>query len=875
MSKVLFLINFLIILPILIIAQESKGVKIELVNLKNELEPGKIHTVVYKVANYSDAVMLLTPGLRLPADWKVISELKHISVSPGSQVIILISFNIPTKYQSGTYTFDFMLVDPNNYEKVIASMQSSLKVKEEPVINLEIAEVPEFLRAGEIINASYIVRNNGNTQEAVTFETYGCRVLGAQSILLQPGESSVVKVSSSTDLNTTYLNRKSFYLTAKGNKFKTDPLYGFVNIIPVKEEENDLYHRFPVTVATRYLAKGRDSIFNKGFQFEISGAGSLDAKGEHKLEFLGRGPNQFDMSLLGLYDEYRLEYTNKFMGIKIGDESYSMTQLTEYARYGTGFESKFKLTDKIETGALFVKPRFYNKIKSEFGIYSTIELIKNARFGAHYLHKNLPGDSKGVDLFSITSQLKPLERTDIELELSRGYTKTSADNAYRAVINSQFHNFSLSAYLVKTGKNYPGYYTNSDFYSGYINYNPAQWLSLGLSARQDFVNAELDTLFLTAPMTRNYQGSVIFKIGNRMFFKSYVRQVERDDRSPDKKFHYTTESFVLSLAHRLKEFGYNLEGEFGKTHNLLIQDGTDKKNTFQGTGNVYYNPGQKLFIQAMVSYSNVQSFIYEQQNDWIVGLNVSSEITSKLRANLQLQNSYSIEDYYSNRNLFQLDVDYRFLKHHTLTATSYYTLFQSTVSKPEFSFVLTYSVDFGIPLKKIAEAGSVHGRIDNFGAEKTKGIILSLAGKTAVTNENGEFEFKNLKPGKYNLLIDRSTVGFNDIPNVITPIEVEVIGNQTTSLNFGLTLAAKISGKIEADLDESAKDIQREQLVGHIVLELTKENESIKIISDSDGNFEFPLIRPGKWFLKVYSNTIDKQYTFEKDYMDLEMSPGG
>ncbi|NQU85291.1 MAG: hypothetical protein HQ541_05980 [Mariniphaga sp.] len=876
MNKLRIVLFLFIIIPYHSYPQPGDSVTLEFTSLSKELEPGKIHSLVFKINNITEQQKQVQPYLSLPRDLKLISELRPRNLKPREQNILIISFNIPAKYKAGNYGFSLKLINPTNPVEIITDYTSEFTVKEEANIVIELIEAPEFVKAGELIEASYVVRNFGNTTETISLASHNCIIEGNQKVRLAPGMSTIIHISSETDINLVYPNRRSFNLEAKCENIKPELVYGFVRVIPINYETNDLYHRFPVTLTSRYIAKGRERQFIGGYQFEAKGEGSIDQEGIHKIEFIARGPNQFDLSLLGLYDEYFFSYSNKTVDLKIGDYSYEMTPLTEYARYGSGFEAKVNVTNFSQAGIMYVVPRFYDDIKNEYGVFGNINFYKENTLGVHFLKKTLPNEKNDVELFSITTELFPFEKTSLEFEASRGKFGELVDNAYRFNINSQFNKFSLSSFYFNTGKNYPGYYTNSNFYSGFLNYQALSWLSVGISGRQDFINAEIDTLYSTAPFSRYYQAMVNLKIAKRMFLKSYVRQYERKDRSPLHKFHYESRTINSYISHKLNKIGYRLEGEYGITTNFLLPEGSREKNTFRGTGHFFYQPNQKHNFQGFVTYTNINSFISEQQNNWIFGITASSNITRNLRAYLHIQNTYSIEEYYRNRNLLQFNLDYQFLKNHKISLNSFYTIFQDEVDNPDYSLSISYSINFGIPLKQIAEAGSISGTLLNEVGEKAEGIILLTGGQTAITDENGNFYFKNLKPGKYNLLIDRSTLEIDDIPDIATPIELTVEGNIETIVNFKMTKAAKILGTfiINKSEEESLLFQTDDVKIGHIVMELHRDNESIRIISDQMGNFNFPLVRPGKWFLKIYGDGIDKQYQLVRDYFDFELKPG-
>ncbi|MBN1821846.1 MAG: hypothetical protein JW833_14085 [Prolixibacteraceae bacterium] len=869
--KIIFFI--LMLTPIYCFPQTENSITIEFTSDSKDLSPGKIHSLVFKIRNNSNSTKSIQPYLTLPPDLKLISELRQLKIVAGAQQILIISFNIPAKYDAGNYNLSLRLVDPVSPSKSLADFSTEITVKEEALITMELIQSPEYVKAGEDIEASYIVRNIGNTTETITLSSLNCHIEGNEKLRLAPGTSSVVNVHLETDENLQFPAKASFYLSAGSPKIENAQVYGFVRVLPVKFQENDLFHRLPVSLTSRYLVKGRNGIYVSGYQFEAKGSGTIDPEGIHKIDFIARGPNQFDLSLLGLYDEYALNYSNKFMELKLGHNSYSMTPLTEYSRYGAGIEQKFRFLKTSEAGILYLSPRFNSHFDYEYGAYANIGIYKRNSLGFYFLKKK-QSDGSDIDLYSVTANLQPFERTSVELEASQGKKENISDNAFRLELNTQFNRISMSSSLYHTGKNYPGYFTNTNFYTGYINYYTTRWLTIGLSARQDFANAQVDTLLLTAPFSRHYQALVNIKTGKRMFLKTFLRKYERKDRSPTQKFHYETTSVNTSLSHHMKKMGYSIEGEYGKTTNYLLPENNNIKNTYRSSLYLYFQPGIKHNFQGFITYTNINSFISDQdENNLIYGLTASSTIAHNLRANLQLQNTYSVEEYYRNRNLVQLMIDYQFLKRHKFSLNSFYTIFQNELSKADFSVSLSYSVTFGIPLKQVAEAGTLSGKIIDSGIGIIEGIIINLAGQTALSGPDGSFYFKNLKPGKYNLLIDRSTLDMNDIPDIETPIEVEIFGGQETVINFGITKAARLSGSFEL---ENGEDTQEDEdfIVGNIVLELHRDNESLRIISDENGNFTFPFIRPGKWFLKVYNNGIDKQFILKKDNFDFDFQPG-
>ena len=78
--------------------------------------------------------------------------------------------------------------------------------------------------------------------------------------------------------------------------------------------------------------------------------------------------------------------------------------------------------------------------------------------------------------------------------------------------------------------------------------------------------------------------------------------------------------------------------------------------------------------------------------------------------------------------------------------------------------------------------GKVSGKVSLSGKQPAEGISVVLKGTkyTAVTNDNGQFDIKNVKPGSY--IISVRAVGIHAVEN-----EIEVYSNQTTTKNFSLS----------------------------------------------------------------------------------------
>jgi hypothetical protein len=59
-----------------------------------------------------------------------------------------------------------------------------------------------------------------------------------------------------------------------------------------------------------------------------------------------------------------------------------------------------------------------------------------------------------------------------------------------------------------------------------------------------------------------------------------------------------------------------------------------------------------------------------------------------------------------------------------------------------------------------------------------------------------------------------------------------------------------------------------------VVLDLHDGLETIRILTNASGEFEFPRVRPGEWTLRVYKNNIDPRFNLEKENYQLTVTGG-
>ncbi len=840
------------------------------------LIPGKVVNLVYYIDNPTDRSYSLMPELLLPDGFRLAIPIKSIDVHPAKRRIEMVTLSIARDFPAGSVPVSLHLRNREN-DSILSRITLTIHVGTYDRMTLDLAEIQPYVMAGEQIQATYLLKNHGNIRRKFILRTYRCNVDVSPVTELDPGETRVIQVTAQTDKMARKTQSQSFSLQAYLNDDIQVTDFREIKVYPKVEMKEDIYLRYPVTLSARYLSRGQDGEFRNGYQLEAMGDGFLDESRNHKLEFMARGPNNRDLSFLGLYDEYYISYKNQHSETFIGDKSYSLTPLTEYTRYGTGVEQTFITRKGSRVGGFYMEPRYYRNISREIAGYGSLKLGKENYLGVNYLSKSMDPSGEDAVLSSITAGLVPFRDTKLELEYSRGSHREKTDDAYRIQVNSRFRHFNFSGNLINAGEFYPGYYSNSLFYYGNLHVRLSKALSLNLTAREDFSEAATDTLLATAPYSKVWQASANFRISPTSDIRAFYMNYQRKDRMPEKQFDYRNESMNIWFSQNFSKINYQLGTELGKTGNLMPFTGNgNSQNSFRFNANLIYRPSHNFNIQAFAYYTNINSFISTGQKDMVFGGSAFGQITRNLRTNIQIQNTYGIEEYYRNRNLFQLALDYNFLQRHTLGIHSFYTLFQRQTSKADFSASLTYSLKIGVPLKKYKELGSVRGRLLSNNGEPIQGTVVFLGGQNALTREDGEFLFNNLKPGEYSLLIDRKQLDMNDILDVKLPVMVTVRHAEESFVPLTVVKASRVRGKISVASQGNGTGNRNENMpsVGNIVLELGNETGITRVLSNDNGTFEFSAVRPGSWTLTVHRNNIDPRYVPKQEKFDLELREG-
>jgi hypothetical protein len=423
---------------------------------------------------------------------------------------------------------------------------------------------------------------------------------------------------------------------------------------------------------------------------------------------------------------------------------------------------------------------------------------------------------------------------------------------------------------MRASPEYAGYFNNTSNININLQYQFSKQIHFIANYVQDAKNFQRDTLFLAAPYRKYLQYGIQYKYsktGNIIFYGGSQRY---EDRLMPKEFDYNDRFFKLSVNQQIGIFQLNVEGQLGKTENYLT--GVSGNSSFY-TANISFDKFKTSF-NIYGSYALTSRYQIKNQQQFYFGARILNRFSDKTQFSLFYQNNYMPEDYYTDRNLFELLFQQQIFSKHEIGVSARYNLQRGELGNKDFIFSLRYTLKMNIPTQKIAEYTTLSGNIKNLGVKKVDGIRLIMGNHLSITDKNGNYLFRNVSPGDYVLEIDRSTTDINDIADQNVPASL-VLTEKENIFNFGLTSAAKIQGKIDYKEHENtlsfAQLSTKKKKNENVIVEVSNGSQTFRKIALLGDSFDFTYLRPGDWKVKVYRNDLDKRYKIPIDHFEFNL----
>ncbi len=847
--------------------------------------PGMSTSIPFSLQNNSQENKVYDISVTTSSSYIIpILEKGELQIPSQETSVYLVPLRISAETTQGEYSVTLNIADRSS--GLSFTKTSYITISPNRKLSLTALDSPEFIRAGETIYASFLLKNNGNITEHLILESKNSIIDHDSSMILGPNEAKTITIHKTTnpELRQNEYQNLNLSVYSKDNPKEYQTVYISTQVISVKPANQDIYHRLPVVASLSFVGMKNMGVYNDGFQGEIYGKGTLDKENKNQIEFHAATHNPIELNTFTQYEEYFLNYKRDNLFIHLGDKTYSSSYLTEFARYGRGAEIRYNF-NKLSIGGFYNRPRFFRDIKDEFNIYSALKIRKESEISVGYLYK-MPmreesistniGLNSEAHLPYTKGKFKVSKNINISGEFAYSTIKRAEGTAYMAQAEVNFDKLNGNLAYMKASPQFAGYFTNTHTLSGYLQYRLTKRISVLANYMQDAKNFQRDTLFLAAPYRKFLQYGIQYKYlakGSILINHGFQKY---QDRLEPKQFDYYERFFRVSVDQRIGIFQINLEGQFGNTDNYLTG--------FNGHSSLYAANLSfekfRTFFSLFGSYAVTSRYQLQNQKQFYYGARVFSKFSEKTSVSIFYQNNYIPEEYFKDRNLFEFLFHQQLFPGNELDLSGRYSLQRGQIGDKDFIFSVRYTWRPNIPVQKTAQYTSLSGNVGNLGIKKTDGIRLMLGNYLSVTDKDGNYIFKNVIPGNYFLEIDRSTTAINDIPTVVFPAAVSLI-NEENIFNFGLTTAAKVQGYIRLSETEekSLPDIETIQFKKgrnkreSIIIEAISNDQTYRKVCFIEEDFDFTYLRPGDWTIKLYRNGLDKRYKILNDKFQFTLKP--
>jgi hypothetical protein len=862
-----------------------------------EVKAPALLTRAFLVTNTSQKSREVVEEVLLPEGWQLIARDSLFSLQPTQCDLRLLGISVPARIPPGSYRLTYVVKDRTATE-IRGQCETEVVILPVAELNITPSMVPARILAGEDYSALFRIEHHGNTPTLLALNTRnssGFPVFLSDSIILvQPSEIVQVTAIVKTDPNTRRLSTDRLLLTATASDSMGSQSVATaavaVEIIPRAAPMENQYHRIPSKIATRFVHDEDRS----GLQSEFSGTGTLDAKGDYRIDYLVRGPHDLERNTFGLRDEYFLRVQGRMGEMCGGDLLFSLSPLTEQHRFGRGVKATVA-QGPFQIGGYSFRARQKYPDLEETAAFASFKAgpVLGARL--NYLNKRTLTSHRSMA--SISSTITPSRNVNMELEYALGeregeIAKLASGLLGRATV--RYRGARLSLNKIYAHPDFPGYYRDQDYTMTELRLPLSKDLLYHASYRLLLQNLERDTTQSTAIRENDFTTGLTYA-----FKKATTATVEGENlRRVDRLTFDSMNQGVRALTLRLRQDIHALTLTGSVKRGIGDDHATNTRSDLE-----CYNLGASLTPAQWQNYSasfqtGHSGISIGAKRSRTVALSASYRLFRQLWLSASFQKSdWGNRSDYEN-DLLSVDARCSLFHNHVLSFRFRRSDYKRAIMGERTSYVMSYEIPIGMPTGKLRETGNVKGRVydaEDLALKGLSGVLLSLGGMTTLTDRNGNYAFSSIQPGMQYLQVDHASIGLDRVILQKSPVQVSVSGGRSEKLDLGVIRSSAIYGEVAVfglaengsregifvESDDStatnenpADELSRLYGLSNLHLELRSEKEVLSATTDSRGRFSFEELRPGQWELRISQEDLPPYHDAEPSAAHLTVGPG-
>ncbi len=856
-------------------AQQEK-IRLSLENIPlHALQPGLSTNFMLKLENLSPEKQSILIKTSIPEGWSEIMRYNSAELEATSKLLKIVSFYIPEGTRLGSYPVIVSIYLKNSNEMACTD-SFNIQIDAKYKFNLAQVQTKDYAFDSDTFSVSYLLRNQSNTTGNFKLIIINGTNTEFRYYTLKPDSTIIDKVFVKPTKNTEKQTRKNILVVANFQDAKLEPQKTSFSyeLFPSKSAHFDRFERLPIRISGMFASSNQRGIQEYAGLFDIVGNGWINQQKKQFLSFQFKGPNRNGDPILGSNDAYYVRYKSKNHHFLVGDNSYSLSKLSENSRMGRGIEYRYTSED-FSFGGYVNLPRYYPQIKALYAAFIEMKPMKNLLLSSGGLVKTFTNDEPAV-IVNAGAQYVPADWGSFDAEFATGYHHGQISKAIQASTRLTFKRIRFNASAITADANFPGYYSNTRNITAGTNLLIIKKLTANFNYSTNSSNIALDTLYANAPVSSSMNAGLSFSLNDHLSFTLGASHGETKDRMETPVFNYFDNVLNSGFNLSFSTTNINLTGGYGIVTDLLEDPNGIETSSLRGALQFRHSFSTYFSVDGSLRYQEKQHLLIETMKDlnYSFGMNFTH---AKARISLKYQSNYLIEDYHKDRSLLDLNTTLRFHENHELGAVLNYNLEKNSFDQKTLRFLIRYTYTLNFPIAKKDNIGKLEGRLINHGIPSVEGIMLSFAGATAITDKEGKFTISSVPAGQNTLFINNSSIGINSIAEEPGPYIIQIVPGETNTFELGYTLSSVVKGFIDIVQDDNLDNINYVsfgQNFENILIEISTEKEMFRTISDENGHFVLNDLRPGTWRIKAYSNGLPKGYELERDSFDLVLKAG-
>ncbi|MDQ6770069.1 MAG: hypothetical protein M3Z54_08790 [Gemmatimonadota bacterium] len=817
------------------------------------VDPGTSFTRVYSVTNRAGDTVVVIPRISALEGWSVLIGSLPFALAPRGSDTWIVSIAVPAQAAAGRHV---IRVEASSADSTIALADSiPVIVTTRRDLALTLGEIPPYVVTGSPYELSLTVRNRGNAPATVSLEATsssgGLVTTKPATADLQPGESRKVVVQVRPRPTSIAPSPEDVVeVTAK------DSHYSLVNAtastrVTVAQAPGTSEPFATVPAQLRLRGAKPDAGVAP---VELIGSGPLREGQPERLDFTFRGPGN-RISPFGEREEYRLDLRAPRYRVKLGDNFFAVSPLTNQGQAGFGAGVDWRLGE-FSTGGYSERFRFQAGRPSESGVFASYEpsLLADSRIAFNAVQRS--GEIFAGRILSTTAAFKPRADMSVETEYagSSGSAGKGAANSLR-VNGGTFlrydaaHVWGSRAFAGPTRGSQDDYATVSAKASEEIELN-----ATGTYHRFSFPSV----------LGTSRQGSRAATIGaswQGAWALEYSR-LARDYKSPASLIE-EREQLVRARGSTVVS-GQSVWGgaEVGRS---ATDTATTSRTFSQLSLGSSASFGQNAFSVFVEAYSG--GSVTRGPASMTIGGSGSFRVTQTTEFSM---NGYRVR-YASGANRTGSQIDWRLTQSLPTGASLSLRARLSTILGPGVSpqriGYLEYGMPLHIPVGRRKSPGTVTGRIvDAESGEGVAGALVRLGSAAGITDEDGHVSFVGLPMGAYRVAVAQHGGGSDAVLSGEPNISIDSSHPRPAPFRVVVSRPASLTGtvrqktRVSTPLDGGPDSLQDSGGLADVSIALIGQRDTLYRTTDTEGEFSFADIPGGVWTVVVMSDPPSECY---------------